>query len=133
GMLRARERLANERLVVSKPSSGSARLSWARENSNPRRTATRQQGFRCPSSKQIPLDGIKTRIVLENGAFEIVQKAGSPLAPGQGTELPEFRVFRRFCQFRRIQPAIGVRSRNMNIRGGDNQNGHRFDVRQRVN
>src|SRR5882757_5236671 len=69
----------------------------------------------------------------ENGAFEIVQKAGSLLAPGQGTELPEFRVFRRFCQFRRIQPAIGVRRRYMNIRGGNNQNGQGFDIRQRVN
>ena len=72
-------------------------------------------------------------MVPENGALKIVQEAGSLLAPGQGTELPEFRVFRRFCKFRRIQPAIGIRRRNMNIRGGNNQNGQGFDVRQRVN
>src|SRR6266704_5124806 len=71
-------------------------------------------------------------MVLETGALKIVQEAGSLLAPGQGTELPEFRVFRRFCQFRRIQPAIGVRRRYMNIRGRTNQNGQGFDVRQRV-
>jgi len=41
----ARDRLANESLIQRKPNNGSARLSWARENSKHRRTATRQQGF----------------------------------------------------------------------------------------
>ena len=41
----ARNGLANKSLIERKPNSGSARLSWARENSKHRRTATRQQGF----------------------------------------------------------------------------------------
>src|SRR5258708_33467218 len=68
-------------------------------------------------------------MVLENGALKIVQEAGSLLAPGQGTELPKFRVFPRFCQFRRVQPSVGIRRRNVNIGGRYDQDAFRRAMR----
>src|SRR5437667_5269871 len=77
----ARDSLANEGLVVRKPNSGSARHRWARENSNHRRTATRQRGSCSSSLEQLPLDVIKPGMPPENRSLKIIRKAASLLAP----------------------------------------------------
>src|SRR6266850_2124486 len=83
----ARDRLANEGLIVRKPCSGSARQRWARENSKHRRTATRQRGFCSSSLEQLLLDAIKPGMPPENRPLEIIRKAASLRAPAQSTEL----------------------------------------------
>src|SRR5690242_19835642 len=110
----ARERLADEGLIVRKPNSGSARHRWARENSKHRRTATRQQGFCRSLLKQIPLDFSQTGMLLEDRFFEIVEKRTALQAPGKSTEPIKLRVSGRVCQLRRVEPAIGVGRRNAN-------------------
>src|SRR5262252_6850562 len=117
----ARDGLANKSLIERKPNSGSARLSWARENSKHRRTATRQQGFCRSVLKQFPLDFSQTGVLLEDRFFEIVGKRTALQAPGKSTEPIEFRASCRVCQFWRIQPAIGVGSWNVDSAGRDDE------------
>src|SRR5262252_6437332 len=104
----ARDGLANKSLIERKPNSGSARLSWARENSKHRRTATRQQGFCRSVLKQFPLDFSQTGVLLEDRFFEIVLKRTALQAPSKSTEPIKSRACYEVCQLRRLQPAIGV-------------------------
>src|SRR5215813_11169620 len=109
----ARDGLADKSLIERKPNSGSARLSWARENSKHRRTAPRQQGFCRSVLKQSPLDCSQTGIVPEDRFFEIVEKRTALKAPGKSTEPIKFRVSGTVCQLWCVQPAIGFGRRNM--------------------
>src|SRR5205814_1388328 len=100
--------------MLRKPNSGSARLSWARENSKHRRTATRQQGFCCSVLKQNPFDFSQTEVPLEDHFFKIISKGAALQAPSKSTEPMKSRVFLRICQLRGVemfgvQPAIGIR------------------------
>src|SRR5580704_5030379 len=60
----------------------------------------------------------------EDGLFEVIREAFSLRAPAQSTELIQFMGLVGICQrsqIGRLEPAIGVRSGNMDIAGGNNQ------------
>src|SRR5580692_1894469 len=130
----ARDCLANKGLIVRKPSSGSARHRWARENSKHRRTATRQRGFCSSSLKQGPPDLSKTGVTPENGRLEIVRKAASLRAPTQSTELPKFRVCSPFCQCQgaRLQPTISVERGDVDVARRNDEHKKSRDVGERI-
>src|SRR3984957_9143720 len=138
----ARNCFANEGQVVRKPNSGSARHRWARENSKHRRTATRQRGFCSSVLQQYPLDLLKPRVPQEHWLLKIVCKASALRAPRESTELPKSTVFRPFCQrlargsvFKRarLQPAVGIQGRHMNLGRRNHQQSLLRVVRQGIN
>src|SRR5262244_3580981 len=128
----ARDGLADKSLIERKPNSGSARLSWARENSKHRRTATRQQGFCRSVLKQFPLDFSQTGVLLEDRFFEIVAKRTALQAPGKSTEPIKFRASCEVCQICCAKPAISVGCGDVNGLWRNHQQMALSEVGQRI-
>ena len=70
-----RESFDDENLVVREPLSGSARLRWVSEDSEHRRPATRQRGFRGSSLEQRPPQFPEAGVPAEDGGLEIIRDA----------------------------------------------------------
>src|SRR5262249_56848781 len=111
---RARGGRTKKSVIEGNPNSGWAPLRWAGKTSNPRRTATRQQGFCRSVLKQFPLDFSQTGVLLEDRFFEIVEKRTALQAPGKSTEPIKFRASCEVCQFCCAKPAISVGCGNVN-------------------
>ena len=80
------------------------------------------------------MDLTQTGMALKDRRFEIVRKAALR-APAESTELVKFMGGSGFCQrgeFRCVEPAISVRSRDVDVCGGDDEQVQFWEVGKRV-
>src|SRR5271157_847607 len=119
---------AETRQRLGAPLLGSGKLQTPPNRYPPARLLT-------PSTEQPALDLRKPGMTPEDRRLEIVLEALFLRAPTQSTEPKQFMVRRRFCQrsqFRRMQPAVGIRRRHVDLFRRNNQQRALLDVRQRI-